>query len=475
MKFAPSIVVGRRVGLAVLAFGSVLALPGWAQTDNTPASQSTGVDNTPASASSDNAVVSNDRMLTPPPVSGQTYPMALSSEERSNYLRGGLNFTSAYTDNALGGLNATPVSDVSYSVYPSISLNESTSRMHSEFTYAPGFTFYQRITSRNEADQNASVNFQYRLSPHVTFSAVDSFQKSSNVFNQPDLGTSGAVTGAAQGANFSVIAPLADRLSNFGNVGLTYQFARNAMVGASGTFSILHYPNPAQVPGLGDSSSQGGSAFYSLRISRMHYIGASYQYQRLMSYPTGGQGETQTHTAFLFYTVYPTTRFSISFFGGPQYSDTIEPPFPPSTIRLPEARAWTPAAGASLSWQGRLNSFSMSYSHTISGGGGLIGAVHMDSGTAAVRQQITSHLSGSVGGSYVQNKLVGEFVAGSNNGHSVSGTASLQQQIGEHLSVQLGYTRLHQDYSSVTVLSANPNTNREFVSLSYQFSRPIGR
>ena len=37
-------------------------------------------------------------------------------------------------------------------------------------------------------DQNASINFQYRLSPHVTFSARDGFQKSSSVFNQPDLG-----------------------------------------------------------------------------------------------------------------------------------------------------------------------------------------------------------------------------------------------------------------------------------------------
>ena len=99
----------------------------------------------------------------------------------------------------------------------------------------------------------------------------------------------------------------------------------------------------------------------------------------------------------------------------------------------------------------------------------------MDSGSAALRQQITKTLSGSVAGSYVQNKLVGTFFPGSSNGHSVSATASLQQQIGERLSLQLGYTRLHQDYSDVTVLMANPNTNREFVTLSYQFSRPIGR
>jgi hypothetical protein len=384
-------------------------------------------------------------------------------------------FTSAYTDNALGSVNGQPVSDVSYSVAPFIALDETTPRLHVVSTYAPGFTFYQRESSFNEADQNASINFQYRLSPHVTFSARDGFQKSSNVFNQPDLASAGAVSGGTQEANFSVIAPIADRLSNTGNVGITSQFAANGMVGASGTFTNLHYPDQAEVPGLYDSSSQAGSVFYSLRISKMHYIGVTYEYQRLLSYPTEGQNETQTHAILFFYTLYPTSRFSVSFFGGPQYSDTVQPPLPSLPVQVPAARAWTPAAGASLSWQARLTNIAVSYSHIISGGGGLIGAVHMDSASASVRQQMTRSLSGSLAGGYVQNDVLASVLAGNINGHTVSGTASLQQEFGQHINLQLGYTRLHQDYSSVAVLAATPNTNREFVSISYQFSRPLGR
>ena len=140
-------------------------------------------------------------MMTPPPVSGQSYPVAPTSQERSNYLRGGVTFSTAYSDNVLGatGSNSAPVSDVSYSVWPTIALDETTTRLHWTLNYAPGFTFYQRTSSRNEADQNASINFQYRLSPHVTFSAVDSFQKTSNVFNQPDLAAAGAVSGGSAG------------------------------------------------------------------------------------------------------------------------------------------------------------------------------------------------------------------------------------------------------------------------------------
>ncbi len=423
-----------------------------------------------------------DRMLTPPLVSGQSYPTAPTSEERSNYLRGGLAFTSAYTDNAVGSVNGHPVSDVSYSVAPLVALDETTPRLHLVLTYAPGFTFYQRESGLNEADQNASINLQYRLSPHVTFSARDGFQKSSNVFNQPDLGLAGTVSGGTQDANFSVIAPIADRLSNSGNVGITYQFAANSMVGASGTFSNLHYPDQAEVPGLFDSSSQSGSAFYSVRVAKRHYLGAAYQYQRLISYPAPGTNETHTHAVLAFYTVYPTPRFSVSIFAGPQYAES-GPQFPATpctstggeTCPAPASSSWNPAAGASVSWQGRLSSLAFSYLHLISNSGGLVGAVKTDSGAASVRQQLSRRLSASVAGGYAQNDILAATPLVNSNGHTVSGTASLQQQFGQHLNVQLGYTRLHQDYSAVPVLAATPDTNREFVSLSYQFSKGLGR
>ncbi len=413
-------------------------------------------------------------MLTPPPVSGQTYPTTGTSQEHSNYLRGGLAFTTAYTDNALGSVTSQPVSDISYSIAPFITLDETTTRLHLLTTYAPGFTFYQKTSARNESDQNASVTLQYRLSPHVTLSAHDGFQRSSNVFNQPDLG-SAAVSGGTQEPNFSVIAPIAPMLSNFGNAGITYQFAANGMLGASGTFTNLHYLDQSLVPGLSDSSSQGGSVFYSLRVSKMHYIGATYQYQRLIANPTDGQSETQTHAIYLFYTLYPTTKFSLSFFGGPQYSDTVQPPIPPLQTQVPEARTWNPGAGASMNWQGRLTNAAVSFSHFISGGGGLNGAVHMTSATALIGQQITRRLNGTVSGGYTQNNLVASALAANNNGHTISGTASLHQLIGQHVDVQLGYTRVHQNYSEVAIVATTPNTNREFVSISYQFSRPLGR
>jgi hypothetical protein len=457
----------------------LVAFPMWCQQPGTPDQTTVPIANpasNPDPSSGSGPANSEDRMVTPPAVSGQSYPTVSASQEHSNYLRGGVSFISAYSDNAMGPVNGHPESDVSYSVAPTLAIDETTTRTHFVMTYAPGFTFYQRNSSLNEVDQNAAIDFQYRLSPHVTFSARDGFQKSSNVFNQPDLASAGAVSGGTQGGNFSVIAPIADRLSNTGNVGITYQFALNAMIGASGTFTNLHYPSPAEVPGLFDSESQGGSAFYAVRVSKVNYLGVTYQYQRLLSFPTPGTNETQTHAVLLFYTVYPTSRFSITVFGGPQYAELGPQYFENISTASPGSRSWNPEAGGSLSWQGHLTNLAVSYAHMISSGGGLIGAVQQDSANASIGQQLSKTLKAAVGGGYARNDVLGATpLISSSNGHTLSGTASLEQQFGQHLNIQLGYTRLHQNYGGVAILATTPDTNREFVSISYQFSRALGR
>lgn len=429
-----------------------------------------------AATGTDSTAIDDSRMLVPPPVSAEAYPTEVGSAARSNYMRAGLTFNTAYSDNVLGGISTNPVSDVSYSIWPSIALDETTPRLHTVLTYDPGFTFYQRTSARNEADQNLGLDFSYRLSPHVTLSVLDSFHKSSNVLNQPDFLSVNPVSGSAQASAISVIPPVADQLNNTGTAELTYQFALNGMVGASGSFTNLHYPDPAEVPGLYDSSSKGGSAFYNHRLSGKHYIGVTYQYQDLLAYPTGFRAETQTHSVLFFYTAYLKPTFSLSFFGGPQYSDTQE-----NTV--PALHAWSPAAGASLSWQGRQTSLAISYSRAIAPGGGLIGAVHQDAATTSVRRQLTRTLSVGAGASYSTNKLLflgntlllpilGGFNTG---GHTIAGTASLDRPLGEHFELGLGCTRLHQSYSDIGAISGAPNTNREWVSISYQFARPLGR
>jgi hypothetical protein len=377
-------------------------------------------------------------------------------------------FTTSYSDNVLGDVDANPVSDFGYSIFPTIAIDKATSRLHWMLTYSPGFTIYQRTSSRNQTDQNVALNFQYRLSPHVTVTLQDALQKTSNVFNQPDSLSAGAISGSPQPPLNAVIAPVADVLSNRANTEVTYQFSRNGMIGAEGTFTNLDYLNPTEVPGLYDSSSSGGSAFYSHRLSEKQYIGATYQYSRIRTYPVNAQSEIQTNTVSFFYTIYLKPTFSLSLSGGQQHFDI-------SQVPLPAYGSWSPTLTASIGWQGRHTNFAASYSRVVTSGGGLVGAFQSNNASADARWQLAHTWSVGAVPSYAINKNVTPYsFLSSPGGHSISVTVSVQHPLSEHFNVGLGYTRLHQSYGGIPVISNAPNTNREFISVSYQFARPLG-
>ena len=224
-------------------------------------------------------------MVTPSPVNVEGTSLAFAAEtERTNYLSGGLSFSSAY-DDALLPLTGPAVSDVSYSVRPSIAIDESGARLHWNMFYSPGFTFYQRNTSFNQSDHDLAADFRYRLSPHVTLTLRDSLTKSSALSYHFDPNPIEPGTGILQSPNQSVIPPVADTISNNAAGQITYQFSANGMIGASGMETEQRYLHQSQVPGLFNSSTRGAMAFYAHRLSGKHYIGATYQFQQLLSYP----------------------------------------------------------------------------------------------------------------------------------------------------------------------------------------------
>jgi hypothetical protein len=331
--------------------------------------------------------------------------------------------------------------------------------------YSPGFTIYQPTSALNQVDQNLAANFQYLLSSHVAVSIRDSFQQSSNAFNQPQPG----VSGSGQAPPTSVIVPFANRLTNETDVELSYQFSRDAMIGGSGIISSLNYPNPAQVPGVSNSSSRGGSAFYARRFLGKQYVGETYQYLRILASPTNEQTETQTDTFLSFYTIYPRHTLSLSVAGGPQRIVASQSSFPTT-------RSWAPSTMASVGWQGNRTSFAVNYQRTVTGGGGLIGSFNSNSASAFARWQMARTWTVGSTASYAITKSTNSaFIGSSPGGHSFSGTFLVQHTISAHLTAQLGYDRLHQSYNGIAVISTAPDSNREFFSLSYQMTRPLGK
>ena len=423
--------------------------------------QASGEENGPAIVTD-----SESAMRIPAPVRAGGFSMAFPSESaRSNYLGTGLSLMSAYDDDVTANTGGLPVRDVSYSIRPTLSWRQSTPRVLWDFMYSPGFTFYQQTSSLNATDHNASLDSQFRLSPHVTLTLKDGLAKTSNPVGQ-FYESAGIPVGIPKPPVATVVSPLADQISNSGFVQLTYQFGRNSMVGASGIFSELYYLNRSQVPGLFDSDTKAAQGFYSHRISNKYYAGVRFEFQNLLSTPN--PVTTQTHSLVLFYTIYMQPRLSLSLFAGPQYSDTRGAAVIPTSM-------WTPSFGGSFDWQGVRTSLAVGASRSITGGGGLQGASRSEGANAAVRRQLTKFFSGEVGASYSQSSVLASLPQFSSGGHTVSGSVSLHRQIREHLDVGLAYTHLYQSYGDIQALSSKPNRNRVSISLSYQLQKPIGR
>jgi hypothetical protein len=435
-------------------------------------------------------------MLIPPPVSIESYPTEVGSEVRSNYLRAGVTVSAGYIDNLYAGSGNAVLGETTVSVRPKIAFDATSSRQQSTLLYSPGFTFYLPTSELNQTDQNAIFNWRFRVTPHGTISANDIFQQGSSSFSASSLGAAGSAPASAVG----IIAPFAQRLTNAVDAQYSLQFNPRNMTGVTGRRFDLHYPDAAQVPGLYDSNEWGGGGFYSHRLTGAQYIGTTYRYSRILANPQNARSETQTHTFFLFYTIYLKRGLSFSLSGGPQefdseasFSATATPADGLRTLSHTRAvgsqqsadtqtqtvttNSWSPGVTASTGWQRSHTNFSASYSRSVTAGGGLLGTFDSNSASASARWRASRTWTLAASATYSILKSVAPlpFFSTTLGGHSIGGVATADHPLSEHIGVSFEYDRLHQSYAGIAALVSNPNSDRGLVSVYWQFARPIGR
>jgi hypothetical protein len=131
---------------------------------------------------------------------------------------------------------------------------------------------------------------------------------------------------------------------------------------------------------------------------------------------------------------------------------------------------------ASIGWQRSTTNVVASYSRSVSGSMGLPGAFDSSSANASARWQITrTFIIGSQISYAIFKNITPLFSPYFPGGHTVSGTASLQHSISDRFKAELGYIRLHQSYSGIATISNAPDSNSEYISITYQFTRALGR
>ncbi len=373
-----------------------------------------------------------------------------------------MNVGATYDDNPLL-TSAKAESNTSESIFPNISIEQSRSRTRWTLGYAGGLTVNQKITSQNQGSHNLNFDSQFRLSPHVNLRVAENFSLTTGFF---DAGNgAGFVTGAG-GPNASLITPLATQRSSLTTVEANYHFALNDLIGASGSFYDLHFTNVPVGTQLADSQTASGSAFWLHRIFRGDWGGASYHFDRI-KFNSGG-GETRVHSIVAVNTLSLSRRFTLTGFIGPQYSENRGlaggPPI--------QSNDWSVAGGADADWQDERTSVSAGYSRSISDGGGLLGSVRLQNVHGNFRRELVPGWAATVSAVHGMNRSITPAASAASSINSTSVGVSLERNVGKSYGLRLGYNHDFQEQLGPAPFSADKN--RFFVTLSYQWAKPLG-
>jgi len=442
-----------------------------------------GAQNPPTAGQTEEPALPVEDLRAPAPalLNGDAGSLEFASEmERSNYLRGGVAVGATYDDNA-GNSAANRIGDFSYSILPNIQLDQNRARLHWVLGYFGGFVANQRLSQRNQVSTNLNGSLQYRLSPHMDLRLSDNFLDTTVLLQQFQNGIGTPVTGPVNQPNPTLITPLARNRNNTGAADWSYQFSRDDMIGAGGTFYDAHFDEQASGSAtLQDTSSRSVDAYYNHRFTARNWTGVTYKFQRLEA--GSGTNLTKTHSLLLSHTIYLRQHMTLSFYAGPEYSEietvtvtaNIQPPVISfATVSNAEHRL-SASFGGSFGWQGQLTSSHLSVNRKVSDGGGVLGAVELDSVEGGVRRQLARTTAIHLNAVYGHNRELGTVVPGVAL-DSATGAIGLEQQMGQSLMLRLDYGRDYQSSDSFFSTTGSINHNRGMITISYNFTRPMGR
>jgi hypothetical protein len=397
-------------------------------------------------------------------------PAFLPELERSNYLRAGVNVGATYDDNPLL-FSSGAVGNASVSIFPNLSIEQTSSRLRWKMAYAGGLTINQRLTNQDQGSHNLNFDSQYRLSPHVNLRVAENFSLTTGYF---DGGGDAVPVAGTGGPNASLIVPLSTQRSSLTTVETNYHFALNDLIGASGSFYDLHFTNlPAADSGgtqlttsLTGSETASGSAFWLHRIFGGDWAGTSYRFARI----SFNGGESQIHSFFGVDTLNLSTRFTLTGFIGPQYSENQG-----FLVAGTAADNWSLAGGAEGGFRDQRTSVLAGYSRSISDGGGVLGAVRLQNVYGNFRRELVPGWAAAVTASHGSNQallLLCPTCASSVTLTSVG--VSLERNVGKSVGFRLGYSHDLETGLNGSSSTLDAHRNRVFATLSYQWAKPLG-
>jgi hypothetical protein len=365
--------------------------------------------------------------------------------------------------------------DLGYMVTPTFGFTETLPRVDWGVDYGPGIDISQNLNYRNQFTQKFDGHVAWRTSERGVLTAQQYYLVSTDPFSQ--LGQGNNLPGPGVSPNQSIYIPNLRRTQIVSNGLYSYQIGEHTMFGLGGGFNQERFDNtPYSGPTTALIYSQVASAeaYISHQFSASNQIGFQYGLQ-VLKFPREN-ARTTSHSFQVFDQVNISPTSSLTLYGGPEYSQTaneveLDLGFVIVTIPI-SANQWTAAGGAIYNWTGNRIAVTVNYSRRVSDGGGLVGAVELDSGSAKLSTQLTSRWSFFTTISGASDQLL----ASSSSQSSLltySGEAGFRQRIWRDVGMSLYYERLNETGG----FAGFPIGNQDIAgaSLTYTFTKPLGR
>jgi len=268
------------------------------------------------------------------------------------------------------------------------------------------------------------------------------------------------------------------RTANLSQVQYSYALGARTTFGMSGAFGSERFRNTsvsgAAKNGLINSQAAYGNVYISHQISRRNQMG--FQYAAQVFKFKGVNARTTTHSFLIFDDVKLTPNSTLSLYGGPEYSrisNQVDLALGFVTIVIPvKANLWTWSGGGIYSLSGRRTAIVLNYSRRISNGGGLMGTVELDGGSADLNWKLSKNWNLRLDLAAADNQLLA-VKSSQNELRTYSASLGFSRKIFKNMFMNLFFERLNQTGSIVGLAAGNHDLAG--ISFAYNFVKPLGR
>jgi hypothetical protein len=388
-----------------------------------------------------------------------------------------------YDDNVLGG-NINRFGDFYTSVGPRVAFVTARKKVAFNLDYGPRFEIFKRFSGRDAVNQSLNLDFSAEVSPRWQLRARTDASES---YYGWVGGTSEQVVAGlgAPGGNTFFVNPNTRTITDFTRVDFAFNKSARTTLDLFVGYSLMNVKLPGG--GIIYGNYRGGNAgwSYSYRVSARSSVSATYVYGE--SRFAGVSSHYANQNLSLSYAYQISARTSVSFFGGPEYTyvnETLLIPVQtifglvslPYPIHKPE---WDWSAGFGASKTTNSTTFSLSASHFVSGGGGLLTAVNSNFGSLGISRRLPWNWTGDMRVRYGQNQALSFGGLQSGRFSTFIGGLSLNHKLGERAGLRLNYEHLIQRGNSsngglVTApgfLYANLDRNRGSIGIDWQIGK----